>query len=201
MFNQNVLRDIHRFWFGELRSPADYPDAKTAIWYEQSDGADHYIRESYGKLIPEAAAITWDVASLSREESVALIVLLDQFPRNIFRNSGDAYTYDAKACELARALSATGFDRFFWIERVALLLPFEHSEDVVDQDYCVMLAAELAVAAPENLREFCRNTLDYATWHRNIIRKFGRFPHRNSVLGRQSTPEEDAFIAEHGRGF
>jgi uncharacterized protein (DUF924 family) len=197
----HVLRDIHRFWFGELRSLADFPEAKTSIWYQQSDETDHHIREHYGRLIPEAASTPWDVELLSREEAVALIVLLDQFPRNIFRTSSEAFAYDARALELTRALGAPGFERFFWIERVALLLPFEHSEDIGDQDYAVLLAAELAVVAPENLRSFCRYTLDYATLHRDVVRKFGRFPHRNALLGRHSTLEEEAFLAEKGRGF
>jgi uncharacterized protein (DUF924 family) len=199
--DRSVLHDIHRFWFGELRSPADVREERTAVWYEQSDETDGEIRERFGRFIPEAAATAWDVAGLTREEGVALIVLLDQFPRNLFRSSGEAFAYDARALEIARALIATGFDRFFWVERVALVLPFEHSEDLADQDYAVLLAAKLAVGAPENLRELCRDTLDFATRHRDIIRKFGRFPHRNGLLGRESTPEEAAFLAEKGRGY
>ena len=201
MLDRSVLRDVHRFWFGELQSPSAFPEAKTATWYQQSDETDRQVRERFGRFIPEAAATPWDVALLSREEAVGLIVLLDQFPRNIFRSSGEAYAYDARALELARALGATGFARFYWIERVALLLPFEHSEDLGDQDYAVLLAAELAVGAPENLRAFCREALDYAAWHRDVIRKFDRFPHRNALLARQSTPEEERFLAEKGRGF
>ena len=132
---------------------------------------------------------------------VALVVLLDQFPRNLFRSSGEAFAYDWRAREIARALLATGFGRFFWVERIALVLPFEHSEELGDQDYAVLLSAELAVGAPENLRELCRGTLDYATRHRDIIRKFGRFPHRNGLLGRESTAEEAVFLAEKGRGW
>jgi uncharacterized protein (DUF924 family) len=201
MRDPSILRDIHQFWFGELRSPEDFSEAKTAIWFQQSDETDCLIRERYGMLISEAASTAWDVAKLSREEAVALIVLLDQFPRNIFRNSSEAYAYDARALELSRTLGSTGFERYFWIERVALRLPFEHSEAVEDQDYSVLLAADLAVRVPEHLRAFSRYALDYATRHRDVIRKFGRFPHRNTLLGRQSTPEEDAFIAEQGRGF
>jgi uncharacterized protein (DUF924 family) len=201
MREPSILRDIHHFWFGDLRSPEDFSEAKTALWFQQSEETDCFLRERYGILIPEAASAAWDVAKLSRKEAVALIVLLDQFPRNIFRNSSEAYAYDARALELTRALSATGFERYYWIERVALRLPFEHSEAVGDQDFSVLLAAEFAVRAPEHLRAFSRRTLDYATRHRDVIRKFGRFPHRNTLLGRQSTPEEASFIAEQGRGF
>jgi uncharacterized protein (DUF924 family) len=195
------LRDVHRYWFGELKAPDDLQKDRTRIWFKQSDEIDRHIRGTYGPLIPEAAAIAWDIGLLSREEAVALVVLLDQFPRNIFRDSAEAFAYDGKARETTRALIGTGVDRFFRVERAALVLPFEHSEDVADQDYAVLLAAELAVGAPEALLEFCRDTLDYATRHRDIIRKFGRFPHRNAALGRESTPEEAAFIAEKGRGY
>jgi uncharacterized protein (DUF924 family) len=96
---------------------------------------------------------------------------------------------------------APGLDRFFWIERVSLLLPFEHSENVGDQDYSVMLSGKLAVNAPPPMLEFCRIMIDYATKHRDVIRKFGRFPSRNALLGRQSTPEEETFLKEHGPGY
>ena len=198
--NKALLRDIHRFWFGELKSPEDLPE-RTDIWFKQSDEIDRQIREAFGGFIPEAAATAWDVNGLSRVERTALVVLFDQFPRNIYRASGEGFAYDAKAREIARALIRSGIETFFWVERVALVLPFEHSEDMADQDYAVLLAAKLAVGAPESLRDFCRTQLDYATWHRDIIRKFGRFPHRNAVLGRESTAAEAAFIAERGRGY
>jgi uncharacterized protein (DUF924 family) len=196
-----VLRDIHRYWFGELKATDDFPKDRAGIWFKRFDETDRQIAQAYGRFIPEAAATVWDIGRLSREEAVALVVLFDQFPRNIFRDSAKAFAHDARARESARALIETGVDRFFRVERAALVLPFEHSEDVADQDYAVMLAAELTVGAPEDMREFCRDTLDYATRHRDIIRKFGRFPHRNVVLGRESTPEEAAFVAEKGRGF
>jgi uncharacterized protein (DUF924 family) len=141
-----------------------------------------------------------DPARLPREEAAALVVLFDQFPRNIFRTSAEAFAYDAKARAISRALIAGGLERFFWLERVAVILPFEHSEDLADQDLSVMLFAELAVRGPENMAGLHRSQLDYATKHRDIIRQFGRFPHRNGVLGRASTAEEQAFLAK-GRGF
>jgi uncharacterized protein (DUF924 family) len=201
IMDRDTLRDIHRYWFGELKSPDDFPEDRTEIWFRQSDETDRHIRETFGRFIPEAAATAWDVGRLAREEGVALVVLFDQFPRNIFRDSAEAFAYDARAREIALALIATGRCRFFWVERAALAIPFEHSEDMADQDYAVMICAELAISAPERLREFCRDKLDYATKHRDIIRKFSRFPHRNAVLGRQSTPEEAAFVAAKGRGY
>jgi uncharacterized protein (DUF924 family) len=195
-----ILRDIHRYWFGEPGSPTSRNPEKAAIWFRQSDDIDNHIRETFSRFIPMAARIDWDLDNLSREEQVALVVLLDQFPRNIFRTTGEAFAYDAKAREIARQLLDRGLDRFYLAERTFICVPFEHSEEVADQDLAVMLAARLAVEAPEDWKEEMRGGLDYFTKHRNIIRKFGRFPHRNVLLGRESTPEEIEFL-KGGRGY
>jgi len=197
---QPVLRDIHRYWFGELKSPTDRNPEKAEIWFRRSDETDAHIRETWGRYIPLAATVDWDLDALSREEQVGLVVLLDQFPRNIFRESGEAFAYDAKAREIAGQLAARGIDRFYLFEQTFIAVPFEHSEDIADQDYALMLSAQMAVSAPDSWKESRRGNLDYFTKHRDIIRKFGRFPHRNAVLGRESTPEEIEFLKD-GRGF
>ena len=144
----------------------------------------------------------WDLSALTRQQQVGLVILLDQFPRQIFRKTGDAFAYDEKARSVARPLTAdSGWRNFLPIERTFIFLPFEHHEDVADQDLSVMYFAALAVEAPEAAKEGGRSALDYATRHRDIVRKFGRFPHRNEMLGRASTEEEAKFLAEHGRGF
>jgi uncharacterized protein (DUF924 family) len=197
---QPILRDIHRYWFGELKSPTDRNDEKASIWFRQSDETDAHIRETFGPYIAKAAAIDWDLDALGREEQVGLVILLDQFPRNIYRTTGEAFAYDSKAREVARHLANRGLDRFWLSEQTFVCLPFEHSEDVADQDYAVMLYAKMAVEAPADWKDNKREATDYATKHRDIIRKFGRFPHRNAVLGRESTAEETEFL-KGGRGF
>lgn len=196
-----ILNDIHDFWFGKLTGPFDYPKEKSELWFKQSDETDDYIRTTFGAHIAEAARTEWDLGALTREEQVGLVILLDQFPRNVFRTSGESFAYDATARALSRRLVEDSRERFFLIERAFLCLPFEHSEDIADQDYSVYLAAEAALAAPEDLKSTFRNFLGYATRHRDVIAKFGRFPHRNQLLGRESTPEEEEFFEEHGRGF
>lgn len=196
-----ILSEIHDFWFGNLADRFDYPKDKSGLWFKKSDETDDHIRTAFGSHIAEAAEREWDLAALTREQQVGLVVLLDQFPRNIFRTSGESFAYDARARSIAGRLVESERERFFLIERAFLYLPFEHSEDVADQDYCVFLCAEAALAAPDGLKHTFRNFLDYATRHRDIIRKFGRFPHRNELLGRETTPEEKAFLDEHGRGF
>jgi uncharacterized protein (DUF924 family) len=198
---KEVLRDIHRYWFGELNSPGDHLPNIGELWFRQSDVTDRHIRATYEPFIHEAAGKEWDLGTLSRQESVALVVLFDQFPRNIFRDSRLQFAFDAKAREIAKALTSGGLDRFFPIERDLLSLPFQHHEDEASQDLSVSMAADLAVNGPENMRAMHRTLLDFACKHRDLIRKFGRYPHRNIYLGRTSTPEELAFIEEHGRGY
>jgi uncharacterized protein (DUF924 family) len=130
--NTAFLNDIHRFWFGDLKGPGDLPEGVTDIWFRKSDETDRIIGERFGASIPEAASANLDPARLPREEAAALVVLFDQFPRNIFRTSAEAFAYDAKARAISRALIAGGLERFFWLERVAVILPFEHSEDLAD---------------------------------------------------------------------
>jgi uncharacterized protein (DUF924 family) len=199
--DRSVLRDVYDYWVGELASPTQISRERIAMWMQQSDETDRVVRERYGCHVAEAAATEWDVEALSREEAVGLIVLLDQFPRNIHRTTGDAFAHDGVARDVARRLVAGGLDRFAYMERFLIALPFQHNEDVADQDYGVLLTAEMAVNGPESVREFFSRVLDFATKHRDLIRRFGRYPHRNAMLGRESTPEEEAFLSEHGRGF
>jgi len=197
---QPILRDIHRYWFGDIAAPDQRDESRSDFWFRQSDATDAHIRAAYEPYLEKAAAVDWDLDALSREEQVGLIVLLDQFPRNIYRTTGDAFAYDAMAREIARKLVAGGLDRFWLHEQHFVCLPFEHSEDIADQDYAVMLYAQMAVAASGEWLADKRMMVDYATKHRDLIRKFGRFPHRNVMLGRESTPEETEFL-KGGRGY
>ena len=199
--DRKILKNVYQYWFGTLAEPHDFPEEKAAIWFKKSDDTDRTIRDNFGASISEASKIEWNLDDLSREEQVGLIVLFDQFPRNIFRTSGEAFAYDDKARKIARSLIDSDWRRFHYCEQCFVLLPLEHSEEVADQDLCVQLFAERAIAAPKELEEIGRGHLDFATKHRDLIRKFGRFPHRNALLGRQSTAEEEAFLKESGRGF
>jgi len=195
-----VLRDIHRYWFGDIAAPAAMNPGKAGIWFLQSDETDAHIRDAYGAYIDRAAAVAWDLDALSREEQVGLIVLLDQFPRNIHRTTGQAYAYDETARAIAGRLIGGGLERFWLHEQVFVCLPLEHSEAIADQDHSVYLFARMTMEAPAEWTEDRRRVLDFATKHRDIIRMFGRFPHRNAVLGRESTPEETEFL-KGGRGY
>ncbi len=197
----SVLDDVHHFWFGKLDDTNAKAPEKAPIWFAQSDETDQTIRDRFGEYLDPAADTDWELGALTREQQVGLVVLLDQFPRNIFRTTGDAFAYDERVRGLANGLLARGIENYYRAERLFVFLPLMHSEAIADQDRCVMLLAEQAVTAPEEWVEDFRIALDFSTKHRDLIRKFGRFPHRNKMLGRETTEEEAAFLAEHGRGF
>lgn len=198
---KKVLTDVYGFWFGQLTGPEDIPREKADLWFSAKPEFDEEIRQTFGKYLAPARDTEWDVANLSRMEQVGLVVLLDQFPRNIYRTSGDAFAFDAKALSVARRLLAGGEGGdFYRAERQFVALPFMHSENLADQEYAVArFANELLTAPPANI-ESARMGFDFAYKHWAIIRKFGRFPHRNALIGRESTPDEIEFL-KGGRGF
>ena len=175
--------DVLSFWFGELDRDA---------WFRKSEATDALIRERLGRTHEQVAALPVDAAMSSARRALATVVVLDQFSRNLFRGTPRAFTSDAKAREVARSAIARGFDQGFDIHgRSFLYMPFEHSEDLADQELAVSLLRALGDA------EYTR----YAIAHRDIIARFGRFPHRNAVLGRASTPEEAEFLRHPGSSF
>ena len=170
------VAEVLRFWFGELR-PAD--------WFARSDALDASIRLRFAPLharLSTGQALQLEPAPRSR---LAAVIVLDQFSRNLHRDDARAFAADPIARELARRAIAQGFDRGLSpSERLFLYLPFEHSEDRADQALAVGLVEALGDAGWTR----------YAQAHKDIIDRFGRFPHRNAVLGRRSTPEELALL-------
>lgn len=174
---------VHDFWFGAL-TPED--------WFTKSDKTDARIASTLGVAAEAAAAGDLDNWAETAEGALALVILLDQCPRNLHRGSGRAFACDAKALAIAKAALARGFDRAIAKERQFFFyMPFEHSEILADQDRSVAL-----FAAYGNARY-----LDYAERHRAVIARFGRFPHRNPELGRDSTQEELDYLKGRDEPF
>jgi uncharacterized protein (DUF924 family) len=172
---------ILRYWFEELQ-----PEA----WFRRDDGVDATIRERFGTLYEQLTQIRPEQLTTPLE-CIAAVIVLDQFPRNMLRGSPRAFATDALALSIAQHAIAAGLDRqLTQQQRLFLYMPFQHSEARAVQVRSIELFTQLGLA--ENL--------DYAHRHKDIIDRFGRFPHRNAVLGRQSTTEELQFIATH-RGF
>lgn len=175
--------DVVNFWFAPAHEP---------LWFEPSPAFDRELGSRFGELYRRAAAGELDHWQRGADGSLALCLLLDQFPRNLFRGSAQAFATDARALAVVEHAIARGFDQELPAKRrLFLYLPFEHSEDLAHQERAVELIGALGDAG----------WLDYAIRHRDIIARFGRFPHRNEVLGRASTPEEMVFLEQPGSSF
>lgn len=189
-----MIQDILDFWF------ADGPDAFRQAWFQRDDGFDAEIRTRFGALVAPAREGAHDDWTATPEGALALFLVLDQFPRNLHRGSREAFASDAHALRLARRLviGARMDLALTPTQRVFLYLPFEHAEEMAAQDESVALFEGLrddpAKAAPGG-------AIDYAWRHRAVIARFGRFPHRNAVLGRESTAAELTYLAQPGAGF
>jgi len=180
------------FWF-EPR--VDEPLLVREEWFRKSDSFDNEIRARFAPEIERALAGSLNDWSATRQGTLALILLLDQFTRSVFRETPRAFAGDAAALSHARALVYSGRDREFApIERWFVYMPFEHAENLIDQYESVRLFQSLADAG-------LADPLDWAVKHFEVIRRFGRFPHRNVLLGRASTLEEVEFLAQPGSRF
>jgi uncharacterized protein (DUF924 family) len=188
------IAGILDFWFGEPGS-SERGRARE-VWFRKDAAFDDTIRARFGAVVDEAAAgglAGWDRSDTG---ALALLVVCDQFPRNLFRGEARAFVLDPRALATARDLVATGRDRALApLERVFVYLPFEHSESLDDQHEAVRLFTTLRDDPQAG------GYLEWAVKHFEVVRRFGRFPHRNEALGRVSTPEEIAFLAQPGSRF
>lgn len=174
---------VLNFWFNEL-TPKD--------WFVKSDDIDASITDRFSGLHLALSRGVGDEWRATPEARLALIIVFDQFPRNIYRGSPLAFATDGLALKEAKAALAVGADKAIAEDRrIFFYMPFEHAEDIAEQERCVALFEALGNA----------NYLDYANQHRDIIARYGRFPHRNPILGRASTAEEKAYLATPGAGF
>ncbi|HEX4923705.1 MAG TPA: DUF924 family protein [Bdellovibrionales bacterium] len=195
---ENVLE----FWFGTLQDELDFPAEKSSIWFRKSDETDALIRDRYQLVWTHAHEGTYDVWTKIPHGRLALIIILDQFSRNMFRGTPQAFAGDKKALELAREGVRKKMDRDLYpIQRVFMYMPFEHSENLEDQNESVRLFTNLLEEVPDQLKRPMNEFLRYAKAHRDIIKQYGRFPHRNQTLGRTTTPEELAFLKKPGSSF
>jgi uncharacterized protein (DUF924 family) len=186
--------DVLHFWFG---APGSAEHGRTRpLWFTKSADTDAEIRNRFGATVE--AALRGDLdgwAGGGARGALALIVVLDQFTRNVYRDSAHAFAGDARALALARQMVAAGADRGLPpLERWFAYLPFEHSEDLADQRESLRLFGELA---QEGLAE----PLVWARKHFDVVERFGRYPHRNELLGRASTAQEIEFLRQPGSRF
>ncbi|MCK5378207.1 MAG: DUF924 domain-containing protein [Acidobacteria bacterium] len=199
MENQKTIRE---FWFGKNIDDGAVAEDRSSLWWSKDPSTDAEIRRRFESLVIAAESGDLDDWRLSIDGRLALVLLTDQFPRNIFRDSPAAFRFDALARNLCVEGLETRADRELRpIERVFFYLPLEHSEDLDDQNRCVALFRELAEEVGADIKETFENFVAFALRHQVIIERFGRFPHRNSILGRQSTREETDFLTQPGSSF
>ncbi len=191
-----MIEEVLEFWFGTLHQGfAD--DAVRARWFAADPSFDARIRDRFGDLPEAASRGRLDVWKGSPRGSLAFILVTDQFTRNIHRGTAHAFSCDDLALAAAKETVRAGRDRpLAFDERCFVYLPFEHSEDLIDQHTSVGLFTRLRDDTPAGKRHITGEALRFAHQHRDIIERFGRFPHRNAALGRHATEAE----AEFARG-
>ncbi len=200
--SNETAASVLAFWFGEQPERAATSPEHARLWWSKQPAVDAEMRARFGPLIAQAGTGGLDGWDATPEGRLALILLCDQFTRNTARNTPESFALDP----LARAwclegLQKNAFAGLLPIQRLFAYMPLEHSESLDHQDRCVLLMQGLRDEASPPERGTFEGFVDYAEKHREIIRRFGRFPHRNAILGRPSTPEELAFLQTPGSSF
>jgi uncharacterized protein (DUF924 family) len=191
--------EVLDFWLGSDESS---PFSQAPKWWKKDAALDQEITQRFGALHEAIARGEQEDWRESPRSLVAYTIVLDQFSRNMFRGDPRSFAYDTLAQRSSLEAMRRGLDLpLSPVERVFLYMPLMHAEDRSLQDQSVIAFATLATAAPEEMRAQLDNNSRFAVLHRNIVVRFGRFPHRNAVLGRWSTPEELAFLKEPGSSF
>jgi uncharacterized protein (DUF924 family) len=190
------------FWFGLAAEDPAEASARETFWFGASGTMDSVIRERFGLAVEAAGRGNLNSWVEVPRSALALVLLLDQFPRNIWRGTAKAFAHDAQALRVAQEAVARGhLNSLAPLEQVFLVLPFQHSESIEDQREAVRLSSEVARTAPRAWQPILEHYLEFAKQHFALVDRFGRFPHRNHVLARTPTNEEEAYLAEKGGNF
>lgn len=190
--------DVLSYWFHSEVAP----EPRMELWFKKSAETDDFIREQFEPLVRTlASGHAYDWAAEGPKSALAAIIALDQFPRNIYRDTPKAFATDHLAMSLASNMMVMGADHgLALIERWFVYMPLEHAENLTSQKASVAAFAELVNQAPRDEKALFEDALNYAEQHAAVIEKFGRFPHRNAILGRQTTDAEREWLATNG-GF
>ena len=196
------IDDVLGFWFGSLDADGCADSEHSARWWKKDTAVDEEISRRFGDLHRAIRAGELDDWLAEPRGRLAQVIVLDQFSRNMFRGKPASFASDERALEIALEGLDRGDDRGLpRDQRFFLYMPLMHSEKLAMQDRMVALFEALLAEAPPALREKTAGFVKYAGMHRDIIRRFGRFPHRNAILDRTSSPEEVAFLEQPGSSF
>ena len=190
------------FWFGMLGSATEIAGRQRKLWFGKSPANDQAVINLFAPTLVAATAGQLDQWISTPRGRLALIIVLDQFPHHIHRDQPQAFATDPQALALSLDALTDGEDQLLApIERVFLYLPLEHAESIAIQDLSVALYEKLARDAAADERALFDDFLNYARQHRSVVARFGRFPHRNAILGRPSTSDELEFLKQPGSRF
>lgn len=197
-----TISEINAFWLGSSLDNAEAASDRRDWWYRGGVAVDDDIRARFGGLVQQACARDLMAWQATPDGALALILLLDQFTRNLYRNTPQAYMGDECAFEIVRRAIEQKFDKALPpVSRIWLYHPFHHAEEVEDQDRGIALLNELRQEAAVEWRPYVERSIEGWTRHRDIVAQFGRFPHRNAVLGRGTTDEEAEFLNANSEAF
>lgn len=190
------------FWFGELDANGLSSPTVAARWWQHDPEFDASVKREFGDLYRQASVGDLTDWLNSDESALALVIVLDQFSRNLHRDTPQMVAQDSTALDISERLIERGADRRFpaaW--RSFVYMPFMHSEDLADQNRCIELFEQMRDQTDGPVSDGAANSIDFAVRHRDIIARFNRFPHRNGFLDRTSSEEEMAFLQEPGSSF
>jgi len=194
--------EVHGFWFADTLSDPHAAGTRSAVWFGSSLQFDQQVRDRFDATIAAAAQghlSEWENVPRS---AVSLVIVLDQFPRNVYRNSAAAFKRDGFALAITKRAVAAGYvDALTVPERAFLLMPYQHVENLVTAQEGLRLFERVYNEAPASWRIFAKNTFQFARRHLEIIERFGRFPHRNSIMGRRSTAAEREYLESKPETF
>lgn len=187
---------ILTFWFGEFTSVSSISASNQANWFKKDPAFDSLIKSRFEEALAQANRGEFDHwMEESPANALALLILFDQFPRNMYRNTGQSFAYDGKARNVAETMLRKAWEKQLSTPaRMFICVALEHQEDLTAQQLSQVQADALVAEAPEEHRQFAQYFHPFPRKHAEIIEQFGRFPHRNALLGRQSTPEELEFL-------
>ena len=189
-------------WFADALESTHAAKARCKIWFRHDTSFDEALAQSFGTLPQRALAGELDTWGELPRYALARIIALDQLPRNLYRDSARGFAFDPAALLAAKDAVARGHDAMLHpLEALFVYLPFEHAEDLAMQVRSVTLIENLQARAPRGLEPVFAGFADYARRHQQVIARFGRFPHRNGVLGREPTPEEIDYLGQGGERF
>lgn len=200
--NKKHLEDLYQFWFKNISLDQNYINERMGLWFKKDDHTDQYMRDTYSPLLEVTSSVNLEELLKTPKDYLSFIILCDQVPRNSFRNTPKSFEFD----QLALKATLFGLDHKIdqslnTIEKLFFFLPLEHSEEINRQKQSLEKFKELMDNSPENLKGFSTNLYNYAVKHFEIIERFHRFPHRNSIINRPSTNEELEFLTQPGSSF